>query len=77
MRHVIINTNEKKLIVHSTMKGMEKKLSQSNFVRVHRSYIVNMQKIDTIQDMIIMMPNKQIPIGASYKSEFLDKINFL
>ena len=75
--YVIINTPEKKLIVHSTMKGMEKKLPDSDFARVHRSYIVNMKKIDTIQDMMIIMPNKQIPIGASYKSKFLERLNFL
>ncbi len=75
--YVIINTPNKKLIVHSTMKGMEKKLASDNFSRVHRSYIVNMHKIDTIQDAMVIMPSKNIPIGASYKSKFLEQLNFL
>ena len=75
--YVIINTPEKKLIVHSTMKGMETKLPSSDFIRVHRSYIVNVNKIDTIEDTTILMPNKHIPIGASYKGKFMERLNFL
>jgi len=75
--YVIINTPEKKLIVHSTMKGMESKLPSTDFIRVHRSYIVNVNMIDTIEDTTIIMPNKNIPIGASYKSKFIEKLNFL
>lgn len=75
--YVIINTPEKKLIVHSTMKGMESKLPSSDFIRVHRSYIVNVNKIDTIEDTTIIMPNKNIPIGASYKGRFMERLNFL
>lgn len=75
--YVIINTPEKKLIVHSTMKGMERKLPTTDFIRVHRSYIVNVKKIDTIEDTTIIMPTKNIPIGASYKSKFMERLNFL
>ncbi|MEN7546725.1 LytTR family DNA-binding domain-containing protein [Rapidithrix thailandica] len=75
--YVIINTLQKKYVVHSTMKGMEKRLAATNFIRVHRSYIVNINKIDTIEDMTIVMPQKEIPIGASYKSSFMEKLNFL
>ncbi|MGB0525795.1 MAG: LytR/AlgR family response regulator transcription factor [Flammeovirgaceae bacterium] len=75
--YVIINTPEKKLIVHSTMKGMERKLPATDFIRVHRSYIVNVKKIDTIEDMTIIMPTKNIPIGASYKNKFMERLNFL
>jgi len=75
--YVIINTAEKRYIVHSTMKSIEQKLSQNNFTRVHRSYIVNIDKIQTIEDLNIIMPKKSIPIGASYKNAFLSKLNFL
>ncbi|WP_020529001.1 LytR/AlgR family response regulator transcription factor [Flexithrix dorotheae] len=76
--YVIFNTEHKKYIVHSTMKGIANRLSSGDFIRVHRSYIVNISKIETIEDMSnIIMPNKVIPIGASYKSEFLKKLNFL
>ncbi|MEH0158695.1 LytTR family DNA-binding domain-containing protein [Limibacter armeniacum] len=75
--YVIINMESKKYIIHSTMKGLEQKLPSDMFTRVHRSYIVNLTKIDSIEDMSIVMPQKAIPIGNSYKSAFLSKLNFL
>lgn len=75
--YVIINTASRKLIVHSTMKGMESKLPSSDFARVHRSYIINIKKIDEIQDTSVLMPDKIIPIGASYRNRFLEKLNVL
>lgn len=47
--YVIINTPKRKYIIHSTMKGLEKKLPEKEFSRVHRSYIVNMLKIESIE----------------------------
>lgn len=64
-------------VVHSTMKGIEKKLLSDEFARVHRSYIVNMEKIDAIEDLSIIINKKFIPIGASYKDNFIKKLNIL
>mgnify|MGYP000459943770 CR=1 FL=1 len=75
--YVIINTENRKHIIHSTMKGLEKKLPETSFIRVHRSYIVNFQKIISIEDLNVVMPNKIIPIGASYKQRFMKKLNLL
>ncbi len=75
--YVIINTPDRKLIVHSTMKGMESKLPSTDFTRVHRSYIINIKKINEIQDTSVIMPDKIIPIGASYRNRFLEKLNVL
>jgi DNA-binding LytR/AlgR family response regulator len=64
-------------VVHATMKGVEKKLNSGEFVRVHRSYIVNIEKIEAIEDLSIVINKKLIPIGASYKENFLKKLNIL
>jgi DNA-binding LytR/AlgR family response regulator len=64
-------------VVHSTMKGVEKKLNSGEFVRVHRSFIVNIEKIEAIEDLSIIINKKLIPIGASYKDSFLKKLNIL
>ena len=74
--YVMINLENKRHIVHSTMKAIETKLG-SLFMRVHRSYIVKLSKVETIEDMSIKMPQKSIPIGASYKIMFLSTLNFL
>jgi DNA-binding LytR/AlgR family response regulator len=75
--YVIINTTSNKFIVHSTMKSLEQKLPLHDFVRVHRSYIVNVNKIESIEDLSINIDKKIIPIGASYKENFMSRLNFL
>lgn len=75
--YVVINTEAKKYIVHHTMKGVEKKLPSQRFVRVHRSFIVNIEKIDFIEDLSVHIKVKAIPIGASYKDILYKTMNFL
>jgi DNA-binding LytR/AlgR family response regulator len=69
--------NGSRHVVHSTMKGVEKKLNSGEFIRVHRSFIINIEKIDAIEDLSIVINKKLIPIGASYKDGFLKKLNIL
>ena len=75
--YVIFHTLQKKHIVHYTMKGIENRLPSSIFARVHRSYIVNHQKIEALEDNSIIIGSKIIPIGASYREEFINSLNFL
>ncbi|WP_045469644.1 LytR/AlgR family response regulator transcription factor [Sporocytophaga myxococcoides] len=74
---MIFTSNNNKYIVHSTMKGFQARLPKENFARVHRSYIVNTDKIEAIENLFILINNKQIPIGASYKDEFMGRLNLL
>lgn len=75
--YVIFNTTHGKYIVHYTMKGIEKRLPVSLFSRVHRSYIVNTEKVELLEDTNLIIHKKTIPIGASYKERFLKRLNFL
>jgi DNA-binding LytR/AlgR family response regulator len=75
--YVIIHSETKKHIVHYTMKGIVNRLPEDNFTRIHRSYIVNLDKIDAIEDNSLLIGDKYIPIGASYKDSLLDQLNFL
>ena len=63
----------------TTMKLLESKLPESKFMRVHRSFIVNLEKIDTIERSRIVFGKTYIPVSDQYKDkfqEFLDR-NFL
>jgi DNA-binding LytR/AlgR family response regulator len=75
--YVTINTSDARYTIHSTMKDIERKLPQKHFIRVHRSYVVRIDKIKTIEQNNILLENnkKIIPIGASYKEALLEKIN--
>ncbi len=75
--YVIIQSELKKHIVHFTMKGIVSRLPEDIFVRTHRSYIVNLDKIETLEDNSLVIGEKFIPIGASYKEALLDQLNFL
>ena len=59
------------------MKGIEKKLPSDMFARVHRSYIVNISRVDLVENTNIVINNNKIPIGASYKSDFMTRLKIL
>ena len=74
---MIFNTTKGKFIVRYTMKGIEKRLSSSEFVRVHRSFIINTKKLNALEDMNVTMTEKSILIGASYKENLYKRLNIL
>ncbi len=75
--YVKIHTKEKMFVVYSTLKTMVKKLPSVDFVRVHRSFIVRLDKIKNIDQNTVLIDEKVIPISNSYKSAFYEKINTL
>jgi len=72
-------TKDIKYIIHATMKDMERKLSKTEFQRVHRSYIVNMEKITYISGGEVVLEDiaKEISVGGNYRDELAARINVL
>lgn len=75
--YVIIKTEADQFIIHSTMKEIEGKLPSNNFIRVHRSYIVALDKITLLDENTVIVNEKTIPIGKSYRDGLMNKLNFL
>lgn len=75
--YVNVYTTTGKHIVLSTMKDIESRLSPPEFMRVHRSFIVRLDKIDSIEDNFIHIAQKSIPIGKNYKDELMRSLNML
>ena len=75
--YVIFHTINSKYVVHHTMKGIEKRLPDSIFSRVHRSFIINRTKISQIEDIHVSIGDNKIAIGAFYREKFLSKLNIL
>ena len=75
--YVIIHTNDSRYTIHSTMKDIEAKIGSNDFIRVHRSYIVQIDKISAIEYPNLNIENidKPIPIGGSYREELYTRIN--
>jgi DNA-binding LytR/AlgR family response regulator len=74
--YVIIYTKDLKFTIHSTMKEIENNLGFKDFIRVHRSYIVRLDKIETIEFSNLTLEGNQkfIPIGGSYRDELAKRI---
>jgi DNA-binding LytR/AlgR family response regulator len=70
-------TPARNYITYSTLKNMEEKLIGPNFLKVHRSYIVNINKIDDIRGNTIYLLGNQIPIGKGHKDEVTARLNIL
>ena len=75
--YVKIHVVEKYHIVHATLKLFEDRLPSSKFMRVHRSYIVALDKVDYIEDNILYLNNIPVPLSESYRSIFLKNLNML
>jgi two-component system LytT family response regulator len=73
--YVTLYTPTKKYLLHITLKAIEPKLPHDKFIRVHRSYIVNMDCIDTIEETTIYINKKPIPIGIRYKENLFKVLN--
>jgi len=68
----IILDNGKTILSRMTMKGIVPKLPAQEFVRVHRSFIVPLSKIESVRNKVITMKGgKDIPVGVSYEEEFM------
>lgn len=70
----IFSTSHKPILTLSSFKKIEEKLPSNLFIRVHRSYIVSLKYIHSVQRNRIIIDQVRIPIGQNYKDEFLKKI---
>jgi DNA-binding LytR/AlgR family response regulator len=77
--YVVINTSDNIYTTHTTMKEMVRILPPKDFVRVHRSYIVRLDKIFSIKypDLVIEGKMKVIPIGGLYRKELYSRLNLI
>lgn len=77
--YVVVHTRQESYTIHSTMKEVEQKLNPRQFVRVHRSFIVNIDAVESIKYAMITMEGmeKEIPVGGSYKELLAQRINLL
>lgn len=73
--YVIIRTDTGRVITLQTMKSLEEKLPANLFKRIHRSYIVALDKIEAIVGNMVEIEKKHLPIGKNYRDELLDIIN--
>jgi DNA-binding LytR/AlgR family response regulator len=71
--YVILHTEKQKLITAMNLKTIQQKLSPDYFLRVSKSYIVNLNAIDSFDSTGLYIGEHEIPLGEVYKTEFLER----
>ena len=74
LNYVTLHTLNGKMIVYLTIKGMIESLPASSFIKVHKSFIVNLQKISSIEGNIIHIGKAEIPISQNSQEEVMQAI---
>lgn len=69
-----IVTSNKTILPVMTFSNFEKLLKSEVFIKIHRSYIINKSKIDSVEGNIVHIRDAEIPIGSNYKDNFLDSL---
>lgn len=75
--YIKIITLEKNYTVHTTLKKIEQKLPVHIFLRVHRSFIINLTKIVDIEDNSILIEKNVVPVSRSKRPVLMERLNLL
>ncbi|MCB0553327.1 MAG: response regulator transcription factor [Phaeodactylibacter sp.] len=75
--YVVFQTADKKHPVHLTMKALEERLPSNRFLRVHRSYIVALDKISNLEQNSLQVGKHIVPVAETAKGELIRKLNVL
>jgi two-component system, LytTR family, response regulator len=72
--YVKIYTRTKMYITYLTFKGLEEYLSPEKFIRVHKSYIVSLTKIENLDNELIKIAEYEIPLSRNYRADVMNKV---
>lgn len=71
--YVTVYTPLQKLTTYETLKNLEELLSSHGFVRVHKSFLVSLDKVDYMEGNLVVIRSHEIPIGATYKEDVVNR----
>lgn len=75
--YVAIHTSAKRYVVHSSLKSIEGKLSSSDFIRIHNSFIVRVDMISEIEDGTITINKKIVPVSRAHRKTLMNRLKLL
>jgi DNA-binding LytR/AlgR family response regulator len=73
---IYLEGEKRPILTKTTMKSMESKVSPHLFMRVHKSFIVNIRKIESVKQQRIKIGLFDIPISDSHAADLIEKLNF-
>jgi DNA-binding LytR/AlgR family response regulator len=72
-----VTVDNKRYITHNTIKNLEEKVSKHHFLKVHRSYIVNLHKIDDMRENMLFIKGNEIPVSKANKADVFRRLNII
>lgn len=75
--YILIKTEQKNYTVHSTLKKIEDRIQRDYFIKVHRSFIINIKEIIDIKDNSVLISKNLVPISRSNRPELMKRLNLL
>lgn len=73
--YIKVVTNEGNIVILSTMKSFEKQLPEDKFLRIHKSYIVNLEKVEKFNSKNIEVEGRQVPLSRNKKNELMEALS--
>lgn len=72
--YVCIHTSKQQVITHSSLKNIAESFPENDFIQIQKSYVVSLQHIESTDNFSVFINGKELPIGATFKDAFFDKI---
>lgn len=72
--YVCVHTSKQQIITHSSLKNVIESLPEKEFIQIHKSHVVALKHIESTDNFSVFINNKELPIGATFKEAFFDKI---
>lgn len=72
--YVCIHISKQQIITHSSLKNVVESLPSTDFIQIHKSYVISLQHIESTDNFSVFVNGKELPIGATFKDSFFDKI---
>lgn len=73
--YVCIHTVKQQIITHSSLKNVIESLPEKGFIQIHKSYVVALKQIESTDSFSVFINGKELPIGATFKDAFFDRID--
>jgi len=72
--YIQIHLQEQKIVANLSMKKMTELLPDEKFHRIHKSYIISLERIELVEGNSVVINKKRLPVGNSYRQEFMEYI---
>jgi len=72
--YVAVHLKNNRIITYNTLKNMQEYLPQSDFIKIHKSYIISLRHIEKTSSISVFINDKELPLGKTFKNSFFEHI---